>query len=89
MLLSFPFTLTRFRLHEPWKVGSLIGRMTLLFVVFQLQVSSPTVRAILTEIDGGGAEESKASADSLRHSSSSPGSSSSSPSLNPGNIINL
>ncbi|KAF8106708.1 hypothetical protein N665_0135s0051 [Sinapis alba] len=49
-----------------------------------LQVSSPTVRAILTEIDGGGAEESKASADSLRHSSSSPGSSSSSPSLNPG-----
>ncbi|KAG2330209.1 hypothetical protein Bca52824_001389 [Brassica carinata] len=49
-----------------------------------LKVSSPTVRAILTETDGGGAGESKASTDSLRQSSSSPGSSSSSPSLNPG-----
>lgn len=83
----FHFTLTRFCLHEPWKVESLIGRMTLLFV-FQLKVSSPTVRAILTEIDGGEVGESKASADSLRQSSSSPGSSSSSPSLNSGNIIN-
>ncbi|KAJ0240970.1 T-complex protein 11 [Hirschfeldia incana] len=49
-----------------------------------LKVSSPTVRAILTETDGGGAGESKASADSLRQSSSSPGSSSSSPSLKSG-----
>ncbi|KAL0645692.1 hypothetical protein Bca4012_043983 [Brassica carinata] len=49
-----------------------------------LKVSSPTVRAILTEIDGGEVGESKASADSLRQSSSSPGSSSSSPSLNSG-----
>lgn len=82
----FRFTLTRFCLHEPWKVESLIGRMTLF--VFQLKVSSPTVRAILTEIDGGEVGESKASADSLGQSSSSPGSSSSSPSLNSGNIIN-
>lgn len=82
----FRFTLTRFCLHEPWKVESLIGRMTLF--VFQLKVSSPTVRAILTETDGGGVGESKASADSLGQSSSSPGSSSSSPSLNSGNIIN-
>lgn len=82
----FHFTLTRFCLHEPWKVESLIGRMTLF--VFQLKVSSPTVRAILTETDGGGVGESKASADSLGQSSSSPGSSSSSPSLNSGNIIN-
>lgn len=49
-----------------------------------LKVSSPTVRAILTETDGGGAGESKAPEDSLRQSSSSPGSSSSTPSLNSG-----
>lgn len=49
-----------------------------------LKVSSPTVRAILTETDGGGAGESKASTDSLRQSSSSPGSSSSSSTLNSG-----
>lgn len=49
-----------------------------------LKVTSPTVRAILTETDGGGVGESKAPADSLRQSSSSPGSSSSTPSLNSG-----
>ncbi|XP_018459035.2 uncharacterized protein LOC108829933 isoform X2 [Raphanus sativus] len=49
-----------------------------------LKVSSPTVRAILTKTDGGGAGESKAPEDSLRQSSSSPGSSSSTPSLNSG-----